>query len=307
MARLSHTAPRRRILAPSAATLWKQTTARLRRARLHYGHGTSNARDEAAALLWHVLKLPRQPNAARLRRRVTNAQQAALRALVARRIGERVPVVYLTKRCWFAGLEMYVDERVLIPRSPLAELIEHRFAPWIDAARVRRVADLGTGSGCIAIACARALPGARADAVDISAPALQIARLNIRRHRLARRVRAIKSNYFSALPRGAYDIIVSNPPYVGRAEMATLPAEYRHEPRTALAAGADGLDAVRVLLREAAHYLKAGGILVVEVGNSEALVRRRFPRLPFTWLQFARGGGGVFLLTREQLVAGMGR
>jgi ribosomal protein L3 glutamine methyltransferase len=284
--------------------LWKQITARLQRARLHYGHGTSNARDDAAALLWHVLKLPRQPSAARLRRHVTAAQWRTLHALVARRIEQRVPVVYLTQRCWFAGLEMYVDERVLIPRSPLAELIEHRFAPWIDAAQVRRVADIGTGSGCIAIACARALPRARVDAVDISEPALQVARRNIRAHRLGRRVRAVQSDYFSALPLGAYDIIVSNPPYVGRTEMAALPAEYRHEPAAALAAGADGLDALRVILREAARYLKAGGILVVEVGNTETLVRRRYQRLPFVWLQFARGGGGVFLLTREQLLAG---
>ena len=281
-------------------------TAQLRRARLHYGHGTGNARDEAAALLWHALRLPRQPSAARLRRRATPGQLKRLRALVARRIAERVPAVYLTHRSWFAGLEIYVDERVLIPRSPLAELIERRFAPWIDATRVRRVADIGTGSGCIAIACARALPRARVDAVDISEPALAVARLNIRRHRLTRRVHALKSNHFSALPAGAYDIIVSNPPYVGRAELAALPPEYRHEPTTALAAGADGLDAVRVLLRDAPRYLRSGGILVVEVGNTEARVRRRFRRLPFTWLQFTRGGGGVFLLTREQLIAGMG-
>jgi ribosomal protein L3 glutamine methyltransferase len=281
-------------------------TARLRRARLHYGHGTSNARDEAAALIWHALKLPRQPSAARLRRRATAAQLKILQALVARRITDRIPVVYLTQRCWFAGLEMYVDERVLIPRSALAELIEHRFAPWIDAAHVRRVADIGTGSGCIAIACARALPHARVDAVDISGPALQVARRNIRRHRLARRVRAVKSNLFSALPAGAYDIIVSNPPYVGRSEMATVPPEYRHEPTVALSAGADGLDAVRVILKVAPRYLRAGGILVVEVGNTEARVRQRFRQLPFTWLQFTRGGGGVFLLTREQLIGGEG-
>jgi ribosomal protein L3 glutamine methyltransferase len=304
MARLSHRPARARAVAPSAALLWNRVTAQLRRARLHYGHGTSNARDEAAALLWHALKLPRHADATRLRRRVTRAQLRRVQELVARRIGERIPAVYLTHRSWFAGLQMYVDERVLIPRSPLAELIERQFSPWIDAARVRRVADIGTGSGCIAIACARALPRARVDAVDIAEPALRVARRNIRTHRLARRVRALRSDHFSALPTDAYDIIVSNPPYVGRSEMARLPPEYRHEPTAALAAGADGLDSVRVILREAPRYLRAGGILVVEVGNSEGRVRRRFPQLPFTWLQFARGGGGVFLLTREQLLAG---
>jgi ribosomal protein L3 glutamine methyltransferase len=307
MARLSHTprrAPPRRAPVPPAAVavLLRRTTRTLQRARLHYGHGTDNARDDAAALVWYALRLPARPSAARLRRGATPAQQARLRSLLERRIVARVPVVYLTRRCWFAGLAMYVDERVLIPRSPLAELIECAFAPWIDAARVRRVADLGTGSGCIAIACARALPRARVDALDISDAALAVARMNIRRHRLSRRVRALKSDHFSALGRGAYDIIVSNPPYVGRAELAALPPEYRHEPALALAAGRDGLDSVHVILREAARFLRPGGILVVEVGNGEALVRRSFPRLPFTWLDFTRGGGGVFLLTREQLL-----
>ena len=288
------------------AVLLARVTRQLQRARLHYGHGTERARDDAAALIWHALRLPRQPGAARLRRGATERQREALRALVARRIGERIPAVYLTRRCWFAGLEFYVDERVLIPRSPLAELIERSFAPWIDAARVRRIADVGTGSGCIAVACARALPRARVDALDISPAALAVARRNIRRHRLGRRVRALHSDYLSALAPGAYDIIVSNPPYVGRSEMATLPAEYRHEPAAALAAGNDGLDAVRAILRDAARCLRAGGILVVEVGNSERRVRQRFPRLPFTWLQFSRGGGGVFLLTREQLPARVG-
>jgi ribosomal protein L3 glutamine methyltransferase len=283
-----------------------RVTRQLQRARLHYGHGTERARDDAAALVWHALRLPRQPDAARLRRGATERQLAVLRALVARRIDERIPVVYLTRRCWFADLEFYVDERVLIPRSPLAELIERGFAPWIDAARVRRVADVGTGSGCIAIACARALPRARVEALDISPDALAVAARNIRRHRLSRRVRARHSDYLSALAAGAYDIIVSNPPYVGRSEMATLPPEYRHEPAMALAAGTDGLDAVRAILEGAARCLRAGGILVVEVGNSERRVRQQFPQLPFTWLQFARGGGGVFLLTREQLQAGKG-
>ncbi|MGH8253857.1 MAG: 50S ribosomal protein L3 N(5)-glutamine methyltransferase [Steroidobacteraceae bacterium] len=286
----------------SVTTLLRRATQTLARASLHYGHGTERARDDAAALVWHALRLPARPTAARLRRGATTAQQRQLRALLHRRIAERIPVVYLTHRCWFAGIELYVDERVLIPRSPIAELIEHRFSPWIDAARVKRIADVGTGSGCIAIACARVFPRARVDALDISPAALEVAARNVRRHRLSRRVRTLASDHFSALRAGAYDMIVSNPPYVGSAEMKSLPAEYRHEPALALAAGRDGLDSVRVMLRDAARYLRPGGILVVEVGNSELLVRRKFPRLPFTWLEFARGGGGVFLLTREQLM-----
>jgi ribosomal protein L3 glutamine methyltransferase len=302
MVRLSHTRKRAPRVAVPVATLLRRATRSLARARLHYGHGTDRARDDAAALVWHALRLPPRPTAARLRRGATPAQQAALDALIRRRVAERIPVVYLTHRCWFAGIELYVDERVLIPRSPIAELIEQSFSPWIDAARVRRIADVGTGSGCIAIACARAFPAARVDALDISPAALEVAARNVRRHRLSGRVRVLESDHFSALKPGAYDMIVSNPPYVGSAEMESLPAEYRHEPALALAAGRDGLDSVRVMLRGAARYLRPGGILVVEVGNSETLVRRKFPRLPFTWLEFARGGGGVFLLTREQLV-----
>jgi ribosomal protein L3 glutamine methyltransferase len=274
---------------------------RLARAGLHFGHGTDNARDEAAALIWHALRRARAPSPEAYARPVSRAALARIDALLARRIHERIPAVYLTHRCWFAGLAMYVDERVLIPRSPIAEPIERRFAPWIDARRVRRVLDLGTGSGCIAIACARAFPRARVDAVDISSEALAVARRNIRRHQLRRRVRALPSNHFAALKRASYDIIVSNPPYVGRRELRALPAEYRHEPPLALAAGADGLDSVRIILRDAAAHLKPGGILVVEVGNSERALRRAFPRLPFVWLSFERGGGGVFVLGREQL------
>ena len=286
---------------PSTAVLLQRAARRLRRAGLHYGHGTLTPSDDAAALLSHVLQVEPPLTPAALRRPVSERRQQQLAALLQRRVVERVPVVYLTQRCWFAGLPMFVDERVLIPRSPLAETIEQRFAPWIDARRVRAVCDMGTGSGCIAIACARAFPRAHIDAVDISSAALQVARINIRQHRLQRRVRAVESDHFAALAGRAYDIIVSNPPYVGQRELRGLPAEYRHEPRAALAAGDDGLDSVRVLLQQAAQQLAPEGILVVEVGNSETLVRRRFPRLPFVWLQFERGGGGVFVLTREQL------
>jgi ribosomal protein L3 glutamine methyltransferase len=278
-----------------------RSARRLARAGLYFGHGTDNARDEAAALIWHALRLPSQPDAARLSRPLTPQEAARIEALLERRIAERIPAVYLTRRCWFAGLPMYVDERVLIPRSPIAELIERRFEPWIDAGRVRRILDLGTGSGCIAIACARAFPKARVDATDISREALAVAQRNIRHHRLQRRVRALQSDHFAALGRASYDIIVSNPPYVGRRELRGLPAEYRHEPRQALAAGADGLDSVRIILRKSAAHLKPGGILIVEVGNTERALRRAFPKAPFIWLSFERGGGGVFALPREQL------
>ncbi|MGA3159117.1 MAG: 50S ribosomal protein L3 N(5)-glutamine methyltransferase, partial [Steroidobacteraceae bacterium] len=275
----------------------------LARAQLHFGHGTDNAGDEAAALLWHACGLSHQSSARALKRGLRAAERQRLELLVRRRVQERVPLAYLTGYTWFAGLKFHVDPRVLIPRSPIAELIERQFAPWIEAQRVRRIADIGTGSGCIAIACARAFPRAQVDAVDIDPAALAVAERNIRAHRLQRRVRGVLSDHFAALRGRAYDIIVSNPPYVGRREMAALPAEYRHEPRHALAAGSAGLDSVRVILGEAARHLRAGGILILEVGNTERAVRRHYPHWPFTWLQFARGGGGVLMLTREQLEA----
>ncbi|HWW22044.1 MAG TPA: 50S ribosomal protein L3 N(5)-glutamine methyltransferase [Steroidobacteraceae bacterium] len=274
---------------------------RLARARLHFGHGTDNAHDDAAELLRFALRLPSGVSV-KLSRRVSGARQRLYQSLLERRIRERIPVVYLTGECWFAGLRMQVDPRVLIPRSAIAELIERRFQPWVRPQKVRRILDLGTGSGCIAIACARAFPRATVDASDISSDALAVARINIRRHRLSKRVHALRSNHFAGLGARSYDIIVSNPPYVGRREFDALPAEYRHEPRRALEAGTDGLDSVRVILRGAARRLRPGGVLIVEVGNSQTAVRRVFRKLPFLWLTFERGGGGVFLLEREQLL-----
>ena len=285
----------------TVGALIARAARRLARARVHFGHGTDNAWDEAASLVLHAARLPHGRGAALYRRRVDPRAQARADELLTRRIEERIPAAYLTGVTWFAGVRFKVDARVLIPRSPLAELIERRFAPWIDARRVRRILDLGTGSGCIAIACARSLPRARVDAVDISDAALEVARDNVRAHRLGRRVRLLKSDHFRALGRATYDIIVSNPPYVGRRELEALPPEYRHEPRVALAAGGEGLDSVRIILREARRHLRPGGVLIVEVGNTERAVRRRFPRLPCVWLEFERGGGGVLLLSREAL------
>jgi ribosomal protein L3 glutamine methyltransferase len=284
--------------------LISQGARRLRRANVFYGHGIDNAVDEAAALVFHALNLSHDTGAAAYSRRVTTEAQQRAKTLITRRIKERMPAVYLTNETWFAGLAFHVDPRVLIPRSAIAELIERQFTPWIDPARVSRVLDVGTGSGCIAIASAMAFPRAKVDAVDISDDALDVARINVRKHRLGRRVRLIKSDHFSALSdisTQTYDIIVSNPPYVGKREMRTLPAEYRHEPRIALVAGDTGLDSVRVLLREAGRFLSPKGLLVVEVGNTEIAVRRAFRDVPFVWLDFERGGGGVFLLTAEQL------
>lgn len=274
----------------------------MKRARLFYGHGTDNARDEAAALVFHAMGLAHDDAPRALSKRSSAAQRETIDALTATRIDTRVPLAYLTREAWFAGLPFYVDERVLIPRSPIAELIERRFAPWIEPRRVQDIVDIGTGSGCIALACAKVFPRARVDAVDIDPAALEVAAINRRRLRLTRRVRLVQSDHFTALSQRSYDIIVSNPPYVGAREMRGLPREYRHEPRLALESGRDGLDSVATILRAAGRHLRPLGLLVVEVGNTERLLARAYPKVPFTWLDFERGGGGVFVLTREQLL-----
>ena len=275
--------------------------AQFEAADLWFGHGSDNAYDEAAELVFFAAGLRHEQAAQVYPRLATPAQCRAILALFERRIRERVPAAYLTRRMWFAGHEFYVDERVLVPRSPIAELVEARFEPWVEADAIRRMLDIGTGSGCIAIASALALPDAHVDAADISAGALEVARLNIDRHGVAARVRPRLSDVYAGLDGARYDLIVANPPYVGAEEMASLPEEYRHEPALGLRSGEDGLDVVRRILREARAHLEPHGALIVEVGNSEDALQSAYPRVPFTWLEFERGGGGVFVLTAEQL------
>lgn len=269
-------------------------------AKLFYGHGTDNPWDEAEQLVLHAINLSPPLGDEWLDARLTLPERKKVVANLARRIQERVPAAYITRQAWFAGLPFVVDERVLVPRSPIGELIQKRFEPWL-VNEPAQILDLCTGSGCIGIACAHAFPEAYVQLSDISFDALAVAEENIEQHGLAERVFAMQSDLFENLHGQVFDLIVSNPPYVDAEDMASLPEEYHAEPELGLASGDDGLDFTRRLLTEAVDYLSEQGVLLVEVGNSWPALEAAYPALPFTWIEFERGGHGVFVLNAEDL------
>jgi len=278
------------------ATLFNQ-------AELFYGHGSENAFNDAYTLVMYALSLPNDVDDSIMTCRLLESEKQTVLSLFNRRIEEQIPVAYITNIAYFAQLPFYVDERVLIPRSPIGELIENKFSPYIAADETpKRILDLCTGSGCIAIACASYFGEADVDAIDLSIDALNVAQLNIENHGLSEQVIPIQSDVFSGVTGQSYDLIVSNPPYVDRQDIDSLPQEYHHEPEMGLGCGDDGLDIVRIILAESAQHLNEGGLLFCEVGNSEVHVKALYKEVPFTWLSFERGGHGVFMLSKDQLV-----
>lgn len=280
----------------------REAVTQFRRAGLAFGHGTHNARDEAVYLILHTLGLPLGELDAVLERRLNPGEADALRAILRRRVVERTPAAYLTREAWLGEFRFYVDERAIVPRSFIAELLRRGLAPWIvDARRVRRVLDLCAGSGCLAVLAAHAFPNARIDAAELSAEALQVARRNVADYALGKRIRLVQSDLFDRLAARRYDLVLSNPPYVNAAAMRALPREFRHEPRLALSGGRDGLALVHRILAQAADHLNPKGLLIVEIGHNRAALEKAYPRLPFTWLETSAGEDYVCMLRKEDL------
>ncbi len=282
--------------------LIQRTEKQFTKADLFYGHGTDNALDEAFYLVMTAADLAFDCDEETLDKTIQQNMLTHIENLIDKRVNQRIPVAYLVNKAWFAGQQFYVDERVLIPRSPFAELITSQFTPWIPYNKVKSILDIGTGSACIAIACAYAFPDAVIDAVDIDDDAIEVANINISSHKLDARVRVIKSDLFEQLENKKYDLIISNPPYVDNDEMQTLPEEYSHEPGHALEANDNGLELVEQILKQASVYLNDDGIIAVEVGNSMEALIEKYPEMPFTWLEFEYGGEGVFLLNKSDLL-----
>lgn len=284
--------------------LLRYAVTRFNTANLFFGHGSNNAFDEAAYLILHTLKLPLDKLDPFLDAHLLPDETASVLKMVERRTTERVPAAYLTHEAWLGNYRFYVDERVIVPRSFIAELIPDQFAPWVDDPdSVANVLDVCTGSGCLPIMLADAFPNAQVDAVDISADALAVARRNVDDYQLQDHIALIESDLYTNVPKKKYDLIVSNPPYVNAGSMSKLPQEYRHEPQLALAGGTDGMDLVRKIVAGAAERLTKNGILVVEIGNERAFAEAAFPDLELTWLSTSAGDDAVFLLTADQLQA----
>ncbi len=268
---------------------------------LDYGHGTDNAYDEAAWVVHFVLDLNYGADPEQYQQAVSREDFQHIQALAHERMRTRKPLAYLTKQMWFAGIEFFVDERVLVPRSPIAELIQAHFHPWLESGKIHSVLDLCTGSGCIGMAIAMHMPQTHVTCSDISAEALQVAAENREKLNLSERVVLLKSDMLEDIPQQKFDLIVSNPPYVDQQDMDALSLEFKHEPNLGLASGEDGLDHVRQILRDASDYLSEDGHVIIEVGNSMHALQDSFPHVPFMWLEFEHGGDGVFMLSAQQV------
>lgn len=282
--------------------LLRFAVSRFTEARLFFGHGSASAYDEAAYLILHSLHLPPDQLDPFLDARLTTTERAQVLHVIERRATEKIPAAYLTNEAWLGDFCFYVDERVIVPRSFIAELLREQLAPWVqEPDAVHSALDLCTGSGCLAILLAHAFKNAAIDASDISEDALQVGAKNVAAYDLQHRINLVRSDLFNGLAGRRYDLIVSNPPYVNAASMAALPGEYRHEPQSALSSGVDGLDATRIILREATTHLTENGILVAEIGHNRVELEKNFPRTPFTWLETSGGDEFVFLLRRDEI------